>query len=109
MQMIGSSDKHFYVYIVTNEPRGVLYVGVTSQLPGRAYEHGEGLVDGFTKRYGLRRLVYFEEQLDAETAFRREKSLKRWRRNWKIELIESRNPTWRDVYPDAVAEHGLVL
>ena len=105
--IIGTSRKHFFVYITASRARGVLYVGVTSDLPVRGMEHREKLIEGFTTRYWVGRLVYFEPQLDAESAFRREKLLKRWRRDWKIALIEKHNPTWRDLYPDVLAEHGF--
>ena len=99
--------KEFWVYIMTNEPRGVLYVGVTSDLAGRAWQHREGVIKGFTRRYGLRRLVYFERQNDASTAMQRECAMKRWRRDWKLELIEQHNPTWRDLFGDVVREAGF--
>ena len=88
------------VYIMTNAVRGTLYVGVTSALAGRVYQHREGLVDGFTKRYGLKRLVWYEAHERMLEAIAREKTLKRWKRAWKFELIEALNPDWRDLYPD---------
>lgn len=88
------------VYIMTNAVRGTLYVGVTSALAGRVYQHREGLVDGFTKRYGLKRLVWHEVHESMLVAIAHEKTLKRWKRAWKIELIEALNPDWRDLYPD---------
>lgn len=89
--------KYFYVYILTNKPYGVFYIGVTSDLPGRTYEHREGSVDGFSKRYHLKMLVYYE---DAENAIRREKRLKKWSREWKIEAINKFNPEWKDLYEE---------
>jgi putative endonuclease len=101
------SDKHFFVYITASRPRGVLYVGMTSDLTGRAYEHRKRLIEGFTKRYWVDRLVYFEPHQDAESALRREYLMKRWRRDWKIALVERTNPTWRDLYPDAEKLDGF--
>ncbi|MEJ0063492.1 MAG: GIY-YIG nuclease family protein [Alphaproteobacteria bacterium] len=92
------SEKRFYIYIVTDKPYGTLYIGVTSDLARRIYEHKAGLYKGFSKTYGLKQLVYHEVQETAEAAFQRETSLKRWRRDWKKQLIESVNPTWRDLY-----------
>jgi putative endonuclease len=92
-------NKRFHVYILSNRIGGTLYTGVTSRLVQRIYEHREGLVDGFSKRYGLHRLVYYEEHGTAESAIRREKQIKEWKRAWKIELIERQNPHWIDLYP----------
>ena len=85
-------------YIMTNRPRGVLYVGVTMDIARRAYEHRMGLVEGFTTRYGLTRLVHCEEYPLFMDAVRREKSLKKWLRAWKIDLVEKDNPGWDDLY-----------
>lgn len=90
----------YFVYILASGRNGTLYVGVTSDLYGRMVEHRDGLVPGFTKRYGVTTLVYFEEHGDIDEAIRREKLIKRWRRTWKIELIEQRNPQWRDLWLD---------
>jgi putative endonuclease len=87
-----------WVYIMTNRPNGTLYVGVTSDLLRRGWEHREGLVEGFTKRYGLRRLVFFERHDDIRTAILREKRLKTWPRAWKVRLIVAGNPRWADLY-----------
>jgi putative endonuclease len=87
-----------WIYIVTNKPNGILYVGVTSNLARRAYEHREGLIAGFTKRYGLKRLVYVEPHEEILTAIQREKNLKHWSRAWKISLIHRDNPNWDDLY-----------
>lgn len=100
--------KSFTVYIMASGPRGVLYVGMTSDLPGRAWDHREGTLEGFTKRYGVDRLVYFEHHDVAAVAAQRERNLKRWRRDWKIELIEKNNPTWRDLFSDVVRDLGFV-
>jgi putative endonuclease len=91
-------EKGGWVYIVTNRPRGTLYTGVTSDLPRRAYQHRTGAVEGFTKRYRLRLLVWFERHEDIVEAIAREKTLKRWQRAWKFELIEALNPNWDDLY-----------
>ena len=88
----------FYVYLLSNKKRGTLYVGVTSDLIKRVYEHKNGIVEGFTKRYGLHRLVYYEVAEDAETALTREKQIKKWKRVWKLKLIEEHNPEWMDLY-----------
>ncbi|GAB2179363.1 GIY-YIG nuclease family protein [Dongia sp. agr-C8] len=91
-----------FVYIVTNKPDGVLYVGVTSDLPKRASEHREGVVAGFTKRYGLKLLVYFEWHDEITLAIQREKNIKHWPRAWKIELIQSMNSDWKDLFETLV-------
>jgi putative endonuclease len=87
-----------WIYIVTNQPNGTLYVGVTSDLARRAWEHRDGIADGFTKRYGLKRLVYYERYEDIRTAIQREKNLKHWPRAWKVKLILADNPDWDDLY-----------
>jgi putative endonuclease len=87
-----------WVYFMTNRRHGVLYVGVTSDLAKRAWEHREGVAEGFTRRYRLKRLVYAERHDDIRGAIQREKNLKHWPRAWKIELIESQNPEWADLY-----------
>jgi putative endonuclease len=86
------------VYIVTNKPRGVLYLGVTTDLVRRVSEHRQSLIPGFTRRYNCTRLVWYEIHEDVRTAIQRETSLKRWYRTWKVELIERENPTWRDLF-----------
>jgi len=83
---------------MTNGRNGVLYAGVTSNLPRRALEHREGLVKGFTKRYGLKRLVYYEQFDHIRDAIQREKTIKHWPRAWKVRLIHSMNPDWDDLY-----------
>ncbi len=94
--------KNYYVYIVTNKPRGTLYIGMTNNLVRRGYEHRNGLIDGFTKKYKLKRLVYFEVFNCVEDTILREKRLKKWNRQWKIELIEKVNPEWIDLYEQLV-------
>ncbi|MEP2235819.1 MAG: GIY-YIG nuclease family protein [Alteripontixanthobacter sp.] len=85
------------VYILASQPRGTLYIGVTSDVMKRLYEHREGITGGFTSRYGVRRLVRYEMFGDMEGAILREKQLKNWHRPWKINLIESENPDWHDL------------
>ena len=88
--------KQFYVYILASNRNGTLYIGITSDLNKRIWEHKEGLVDGFTKKYNIKRLVYYEIHNDVNTAITREKQLKRWNRKWKLCLIEKDNPDWND-------------
>jgi putative endonuclease len=90
----------FWVYILASRPGGTLYVGVTNDLIRRIYEHREGLAEGFTKRYVVKRLVYFEQHETALAAIQREKNIKHWPREWKIDLIVSMNPDWRDLYDE---------
>jgi len=92
--------KAYYVYIMTNKKNGTIYIGLTNSLKRRAFEHRNGMVDGFTKKYNLTRLVYFEDTNDIHSAIAHEKNLKNWRRAWKIELIEKNNPTWQDLSDD---------
>ncbi len=89
----------YYVYILASQRNGTLYTGVTNDLIRRVHEHKEGLVEGFSKRYGVKTLVYFEPHDDIEHAIQREKNLKRWKRAWKVALIERENPYWSDLYP----------
>jgi len=105
--MADHPSKVFYVYMTASTPRGVVYVGMTSDLAGRAWEHRQRVLDGFTKRYWAGRLVYFERHDDAESAIKRERLMKRWRRDWKINAIESMNPTWADLFADAVRMEGF--
>jgi len=93
----------YAVYIMTNRKRGVLYVGVTSNLKNRVLEHHEGRHDGFTKRYNLHHLVWYRPYGDIRDAIDFEKRLKRWRRDWKIRLIEEDNPHWDDLYLQNIA------
>jgi putative endonuclease len=87
-----------WFYFMTNRRNGVLYAGVTSNLPRRAFEHRAGLVEGFTKRYGLKILVYCERYDDIRLAIQREKTVKHWPRAWKVRLIQAENPRWNDLY-----------
>ncbi|MBI1866724.1 MAG: GIY-YIG nuclease family protein [Methylocystis sp.] len=89
-----------WVYIVANRPNGVLYLGVTSDLSRRIWEHREGSIDGFTKRYALKRLTWYERHEDICDAIQREKTMKHWSRAWKVRLILDMNPDWRDLYED---------
>ncbi|HEX2763840.1 MAG TPA: GIY-YIG nuclease family protein [Allosphingosinicella sp.] len=88
-----------FVYIVASRKNGTIYTGVTSDLVKRAYEHREGLVKGFTRRYGCKRLVWFEAHDDLDEARRRELQIKEWKRAWKIRLIEENNLEWDNLYP----------
>ncbi len=90
--------KTYVVYILTNKPNGTLYVGVTSDLGRRMIEHKHGLVKGFTKKYDLKKLVFLEQYGCVYAAIGREKQLKSWHREWKINLIEEQNPKWNDLY-----------
>jgi putative endonuclease len=89
----------YYVYLLASKKHGTLYLGVTNDIVRRGYEHRTKAVGGFTKRYGVDKLVWFEVYDDAITAITREKELKKWRRDWKIRLIEEQNPGWVDLYP----------
>ena len=88
-----------WVYLMTNRRYGTLYVGVTSNLARRIWEHREGAVKGFTHRYGLKLLVWAEYHDDIYSAIQREKNIKHWPRSWKVDLIEAQNPEWEDLYP----------
>jgi putative endonuclease len=87
-----------FIYILTNRPNGTLYVGVTNNLVRRVFEHRSGLVEGFTRRHGLKRLVYFEPYEDIQAAIQREHNIKHWPRAWKVRLIGADNPAWDDLY-----------
>jgi putative endonuclease len=87
-----------WVYIMTNRPNGILYVGVTTNIARRAWEHREGIIEGFTRTYGLKHLVHVEEHATVLTAIQREKTMKHWKRAWKVALILERNPGWADLY-----------
>ena len=91
--------RSYYVYILASKIGGTLYIGVTNDLIRRVGEHKLKVVDGFTKKYDVTKLVYFEQFDDPENAIKREKRLKKWNRAWKIRLIEEHNPTWNDLYP----------
>jgi putative endonuclease len=89
--------KYYYVYILASERRGTLYIGVTNDLIRRMFEHKNGLVEGFTKKYKVHLLVYYQQCENVESVIQREKQLKAWHREWKIKLIEETNPNWNDL------------
>ena len=93
-------QKQYYVYIVTNKPRGSLYIGITSELQKRTWEHKSKAVKSFTQKYNLDKIVHYEIFDDPENAIRREKRLKKWNRDWKLDLIEKANPDWKDLYEE---------
>ena len=90
--------KAYFVYILSSQRNGTLYIGVTSDLLKRIWEHKNKKVDGFTKKYNVDKLVYFEQTENVMSALEREKQLKKWNRSWKIKLIENKNPKWQDLY-----------
>jgi putative endonuclease len=90
-------SKTFYVYILSNKRHGTLYIGVTSELQKRIYKHKNKMLEGFSKKYDLDKIIYYEIYKDSVTAITREKRLKKWKRQWKIKLIEEKNPTWSDL------------
>ncbi len=95
-------QKLFFVYILTSRPNGTLYTGITSNLIKRTWEHKNKVTEGFTKQYDINTLVYYEHFLDPENAINREKRLKKYNRQWKIDLIENMNPNWKDLYEDLI-------
>lgn len=94
--------KQYYVYILASKKNGTLYLGVTNNLIRRVYEHKNDLIEGFTQKYTVHKLVYYEEYTDIHEAIIREKRMKKWNRKWKIELIEKINPLWNDLYYDII-------
>ncbi len=92
----------YFVYILASRSNGTLYIGVTNDLARRVYEHKEGEVKGFTKKYKVNKLVYYEEYSDVIEAISREKNIKKWKRAWKVELIESENANWDDLYNELI-------
>jgi putative endonuclease len=94
------SERRFFAYIMASKPWGTLYVGITGDLQSRIYQHRNGLIEGFTKTYGIKTLVYFEEHESTVSAIHREKRLKKWPRAWKINLIRTDNPDWKDLAAD---------
>jgi putative endonuclease len=92
--------KNYYVYILASKRNGTLYIGVTNDLNRRIYEHKNSLVDGFTRKYNIKILVYYELTNSIESAITREKQFKKWNRDWKIRLIEEKNPIWEDLSMD---------
>ena len=94
--------KTFYVYIMASQKYGTLYIGVTNDLTKRIYQHKQNMVKGFTQKYHVHNLVYLEEYSDVNEAISREKNLKKWKRSWKIKLIETKNPEWKDLYSEII-------
>ena len=91
-------EKVYYVYILASDVNGTLYIGVTNNLTRRIYEHKNNLVKGFTQKYNVHKLVWYEYTNNIDSAMQREKQLKNWNRKWKLELIEKTNPYWKDLY-----------
>lgn len=96
------NQKQVFVYILANKRNGTLYTGVTSNLPERVWQHKNNIVEGFSKKYSIHKLVYCEPHNSMNAAIEREKQIKKWRREWKLKLIEDLNPEWRDLYEDVV-------
>ena len=92
----------YYIYILSNKRNGTLYIGITNNLVKRVWEHKSKISEGFTNKYDVSNLVFFEETSDINSAIRREKQLKSWNRKWKLNLIENFNPKWRDLYQDLI-------
>ena len=92
------------VYILASQRNGTLYIGVTSNLIQRIWQHREGVVEGFTQQHGVKTLVWYEQHETMESAIAREKALKKWNRDWKLRLIEKRNPQWLDLWPEITGE-----
>ncbi len=101
--------KNFYVYILCNKRNGTLYTGVTSELIKRTYEHKNKLVDGFTKKHDIHRLVWYEIHKTVESAITREKRIKKWERKWRLEIIENDNPEWHDLYDHICENSGFPI
>ena len=95
-------DRYYYVYILASSRYGTLYVGVTSNLPKRIWQHKSDLVDGFSREYQTHDLVWFEQHEDVMAAITREKQIKKWNRDWKVNLIQSKNPEWKDLFAEIV-------
>jgi putative endonuclease len=102
-----SAMAEYYVYIFANRPGGAIYIGVTNDLIRRVYEHKNGFVDGFTKQYGVKRLVYFELYPGVRDALQRERNMKHWPRAWKTRPIAQENPSWRDLYDEIAGGSAL--
>jgi putative endonuclease len=100
--MLTVGMKSYWVYILASRPRGTLYVGMTNDLARRVFQHREGLIDGFSRLYDVKMLAYYEQHATALAAIQREKNIKHWPRAWKIELIHTLNPDWRDLWDDVV-------
>jgi len=93
---------YYYVYILASKRNGTFYIGITNDLVRRVYEHKNGLIKGFTQKYGVNKLVYYEQSESVESVIQREKQLKVWHRKWKIRLIEETNPEWNDLYDSII-------
>lgn len=102
LEIIAMGDKQYYIYILTNRPHGTLYIGVTNNLFRRILEHKNKINKGFTSKYGLDKLVYYEIYDDIGVAITREKQLKFWKRHWKIKLINEFNPQWKDLSDEII-------
>ena len=102
-EIIWTAMKQYYVYLLASRRNGTLYIGVTNDLVKRAWEHKNNIVEGFTQKYNVHKLVYYEIATDIESAITREKQMKKWRRQWKIKLIEKDNPGWEDLYCSLIA------
>jgi putative endonuclease len=92
----------YYVYILASKRNGTLYIGITNDLIRRVYEHKSRSIEGFTKKYNVDKLVYYEKTNDINSGIKREKQLKKWYRKWKLELIENKNPDWQDLYDELI-------
>ena len=93
-----AKEHRYFVYLMASKRNGTLYAGVTSDLAGRAAQHRDEIIEGFTKKYGVHKLIWFEEFADIHDAILRERRIKKWRRAWKLELIEKMNPRWEDLF-----------
>ena len=102
IQTVSGMNKQFFVYILASKRNGTLYTGITSDLVKRVWQHKNNSVEGFTKKYNVKILVYYEIYDDAENAIVREKRIKKWKRAWKLRLIEEKNPHWKDLYDEII-------
>jgi len=98
--------KQYYVYILASKRNGTLYTGLTNDLLRRVYEHKNDIIEGFTKKYSVHNLVYYERHNDINRAINREKQIKKWERQWKINLIQKTNPQWKDLYYELYGHNG---
>ena len=96
------NSNYYYIYILTSKPYGTLYISVTNDLVRRVWEHKNDFVEGFTRKYGIHTLIYYEQCENIESAITREKQLKKWKRRWKLDLIEKMNPGWKDLYTEII-------
>ena len=95
-------QKQSFIYIMANKRNGTIYTGVTSDLPSRVWQHKNNFIEGFTAKFNLHKLVYFERHENIKSAIKREKQIKKWRRKWKLQLIEEENQEWRDLYEEII-------